>query len=61
VRRAYDRAVAANELAVVLADAKSTAQSTAGLEEIVHHHNRATNGTILAAYEYGNIIGVRAR
>ncbi|MGH3928820.1 MAG: methyltransferase domain-containing protein [Pseudonocardiaceae bacterium] len=42
-------------------DEQQQTEYTAGLEEIVNRHNRATDGTILAAYEYVNIVGVRAR
>jgi hypothetical protein len=37
-----------------------TTKTFAALDEIVRRHNRATDGTILAAYEYVNIVGTRA-
>lgn len=41
-------------------DEPQRTEYTAGLEEIVQRHNRATDGTILAAYEYVNVVGTRA-
>lgn len=41
-------------------DDEQAAEFTAGLEEIVQRHNRATDGTVLAAYEYVNVVGRKA-
>lgn len=41
-------------------DEQQAVEYAAGLEEIVQRHNRATDETILAVYEYVNVIGVKA-
>jgi ubiquinone/menaquinone biosynthesis C-methylase UbiE len=40
-------------------DGAKSAEYTRGLEEIIQRHNRATDGTIDAAYEYVNVVARR--
>ena len=40
-------------------DGAKAAEYTRGLEEIIQRHNRATDGTIDAAYEYVNVVARR--